>query len=171
MLEYFGGTTRVIVTDNLKSGVTKASSLEPQIAQAFNDFCNHYQMVAIQTRARKPKDKPLVEGLIRILYSRIYAPLRNHTFYSLNEINQAISKLLEEHNNTLFSRLDMSRRQRFVKEEKSVLQPLPPTAFELKYYRKATVQKNFLDTIRSRQALLQCSNALHRKTSHYYLYL
>lgn len=142
MLEYFGGTTRVIVTDNLKSGVTKASSFEPEIAQAFNDFCNHYQMVAIPTRTRKPKDKPLVEGLIRILYSRIYAPLRNHTFYSLNEINLAISKLLEEHNNTLFSRLDKSRRQVFDQEEKAVLQPLPPTAFELKYYRKATVQRN-----------------------------
>lgn len=142
MLEYFGGVTKVIVTDNLKSGVTRASKYEPEIAQAFSDFCNHYQMAAIPARAHKPKDKPLVEGLIRILYSRIYAPIRNQIFYSLNEINLAISELLEVHNNTPFSRLDKSRRQIFDQDEKQFLQPLPQTAFDLKYYRKATVQKN-----------------------------
>lgn len=99
-------------------------------------------MAAIPARAHKPKDKPLVEGLIRILYSRIYAPIRKQTFYSLNEINLAISELLEVHNNTPFSRLDKSRRQVFDQDEKQFLQPLPPTAFDLKYYRKATVQKN-----------------------------
>jgi transposase len=142
MLEYFGGTTQAIVTDNLKSGVTRSSIYEPEIAQSFSDFCNHYQMAAIPARARKPKDKPLVEGLIRILYSRIYAVLRNRTFYSLNDINQAISELLEVHNDTPFSRLDLSRRQVFEREEKSLLKPLPPVAFDLKFYRKATVQKN-----------------------------
>ena len=77
MLEYFGGSTRAIVSDNLKSGVIRANRYEPEITQSFSDFCNHYQMAVIPTRVAKPKDKPLVEGFIRILYSRIYAPLCN----------------------------------------------------------------------------------------------
>ncbi|MFH1119131.1 MAG: IS21 family transposase [Bacteroidota bacterium] len=142
MLEYFGGSTRAIVCDNLKSGVSRANRYEPEISQSFSDFCNHYQMSVIPTRVAKPKDKPLVEGLIRILYSRIYAPLRNRTFYSLNEINMAIAELLEQHNNAMFSRRNESRRQVFESTEKQYLNPLPADVFELKYYRTATVQKN-----------------------------
>ena len=142
MLEYFGGSTRAIVSDNLKSGVIRANRYEPEITQSFSDFCNHYQMSVIPTRVAKPKDKPLVEGLIRILYSRIYAPLRNRTFHSLNEINLAIAELLEQHNNAMFSRRNESRRQVFESSEKQHLNPLPADAFELKYYRTATVQKN-----------------------------
>jgi transposase len=142
MLEYFGGCSRAMVSDNLKSGVIRANRYEPEITQSFNDFCNHYQMAVIPTRVAKPKDKPLVEGLIRILYSRIYAPLRNRTFYSLNEINLAIAELLEQHNNAMFSRRNESRRQVFESSEKQYLIPLPAGAFEMKYYRTATVQKN-----------------------------
>jgi transposase len=89
MLDYFGGCPKALVPDNLKSGVTRASRYEPEIARTFSDFCNHYQMAALPARVAKPKDKSLVEGLIRILYSRIYAPLRDRIFYSLNEINTA----------------------------------------------------------------------------------
>ena len=142
MLEYFGGSTRAIVSDNLKSGVTKANRYEPEIARTFNDFCNHYQMAVIPTRVAKPKDKPLVEGLVRILYSRIYAPLRNQTFYSLNEINLAVAQLLEKHNNAMFSHRNESRREVFESSEKQHLRPLPVNAFEMKFYRTATVQKN-----------------------------
>ena len=142
MLEYIGGCSRAIVSDNLKSGVIRANRYEPDITQSFSDFCNHYQMAVIPTRVAKPKDKPLVEGLIRILYSRIYAPLRNRTFYSLNEINLAIAELLEQHNNAMFSRRNESRRQVFESSEKQCLNPLPASAFEMKYYRTATVQKN-----------------------------
>jgi len=142
MLEYYGGSPKAIVTDNLKSGITKANRYEPEITQSFNDFCNHYQMASLPARVAKPKDKPLVEGLIRILYSRVYAPLRNRTFNSLNELNAAIAELLETHNDALFSRRPESRRQVFEEQEKQLLQPLPSAAFELKYYRKVTVQKN-----------------------------
>ena len=140
MLAYYGGSTRAIVCDNLKSGVTKTDRYEPDIAQAFSDFCTHYNLAVIPARPRKPKDKPLVEGLVRILYSRIYAPLRNRTFYSINEINTAVEELLEKHNNTPFTQRPESRRELFEMQERHLLQPLPDSIFELKRYRKATVQ-------------------------------
>lgn len=142
MLEYFRGSTKAIVVDNLKAGVSKASRYEPQVTQSFSDFCNHYQTAALPARVAKPKDKSLVEGLVRILYSRIYAPLRHQMFYSLNEINLAIARLLEVHNNTVFTHRPESRRQLFERFEKQMLQPLPLQPFEFKFYCKATVQKN-----------------------------
>lgn len=141
LLEYIGGSPKAIVTDNLKSGVAKASRYEPEVTQSFNDFCNHYGMAVLPTRVAKPKDKPLVEGLVRILYSRIYAPLRDRTFYSLNEINNAIAELLEVHNLMSFTNKTGSRRQLFEEQEKKLLQTLPLDAFELKHYRSVTVQK------------------------------
>jgi transposase len=141
MLDYIGGCPKAIVPDNLKSGVTRASRYEPEVSQSFSDFCNHYGMAVLPTRVAKPKDKPLVEGLVRILYSRIYAPLRDRTFYSLNEINYAIAELLEVHNLMSFTNKTGSRRKLFDEQEKALLLPLPDNAFEVKHYRIVTVQK------------------------------
>lgn len=142
MLSYFGGSPRAIVPDNLKSGVKKANRYEPDITQSFSDFCNHYGVAALPTRVAKPKDKPLVEGLIKILYTRIFAPLRNRTFYSMAEVNLAIAELLELHNNTPFSQKPGTRQQVFEEQEKHLLQDLPAEVFEMKHYRQVTVQKN-----------------------------
>lgn len=142
MLEYFGGSPRAIVTDNLKSSVTRANKYEPDISVSFNDFCNHYNMACIPTRSAKPKDKSLVENLVRILYSRVYARLRDKTFYSLTELNTAISECIDEHNSTFFSTRNYSRFDLFKIKEKCLLQQLPEQAFEQKYYSIATVQKN-----------------------------
>ena len=142
MLEYFKGSPKVIVCDNLKSGVTKADRYEPDINRSFSDFCNHYQMAIVPTRVAKPKDKSLVEGLVRILYSRVYAPLRNQSFYSLEQINTAIKEQLLKHNQTPLTKSGNSRLEHYEKQEKTLLNPLPEKAFEIKYYKTATVQKN-----------------------------
>ncbi|MBU1370439.1 MAG: IS21 family transposase [Bacteroidetes bacterium] len=142
MLEYFEGSPKAIVCDNLKSGVTKADRYEPDVNRSFSDFCNHYQMAIVPTRVAKPKDKSLVEGLVRILYSRIYAPLRNQSFYSLEQINTAIKEQLLKHNQTPLTKSGNSRLEHYEKQEKTLLNPLPEKAFEIKYYKTATVQKN-----------------------------
>lgn len=142
MLEYFAGSPRAIVCDNLKAGVTKASRYEPDVNRSFSDFCNHYQMAIIPTRVAKPKDKSLVEGLVQILYNRIYGPLRNHTFYSLEQINLAMKEQLLIHNRTPMAMKDQSRFDMYENEERKLLKPLPEKGFELKHYTTATVQKN-----------------------------
>ena len=61
-------------------------------------------------RVRETQNKALVENAVGLVYQRIYAPLRNTSFYSLEELNKAIWGLLEEHDNTPFQRLNTSRR-------------------------------------------------------------
>jgi hypothetical protein len=99
-------------------------------------------MAIVPTRVAKPKDKSLVEGLVSILYSRIYAPLRNQSFYSLEQINTAIKEQLLKHNQTPLTKSGNSRLEHYEKQEKTLLNPLPEKAFEIKYYKTATVQKN-----------------------------
>ena len=140
---YYGGATRGITPDSLKSAVTKACNYEPLINETYNDFARHYGTVVLPTRPGKPKDKPLAENAVNLVYQRIFAPLRNMIFHSLRELNEAAWELLEKHNNTSFQKRDTTRRQLFDEIEKHELLPLPANRYELKRYQVSRVEFNY----------------------------
>ncbi|RKY02934.1 MAG: IS21 family transposase [Spirochaetes bacterium] len=140
---YFGGVSSAIVPDNLRSAVSRSNRYEPEINPTFDDFAEHYGTVIIPTRVREARDKALVENAVRLVYQRIYAPLRNRVFYSLEELNEAIWELLEEHNNKNFQRLKFSRRELFEQIEKSALKPLPKERYPMKNTKWLTVGINY----------------------------
>lgn len=140
-LHYFGGVPHGIVTDNLKSAVTRSCKYEPQLNETFESFALHYSTTILPTRAYKPKDKPLVEGAVKIVYRRVFAPIRNLTFFSLGELNAEIRKLNEVLNAINFQGKDHSRKTLFSQVEIKELKALPVEKYELKNYRWLTVQK------------------------------
>ena len=91
---YIGGVPAAIVPDNLKAAVIKSNKYEPTLNEAFADFADHYGTTILPARAYRPRDKALVEGAVKIVYSRIYAPLRKQVYSSLSELNAAIWMLL-----------------------------------------------------------------------------
>lgn len=137
---YYGGTTRGICPDNLKSAVTKACNYEPLLNETYDDLARHYNTVILPTRPGKPKDKALVENAVRIVYQRIFAKLRNQTFFSLQELNEAIWEELELVNNASFQRRDISRRQLFNEIEKPELKQLPKGRYEIRRYQVSKVE-------------------------------
>ncbi len=139
---YYGGTTRGICPDNLKAAVTKACNYEPLLNETYDDLARHYNTVILPTRPGKPKDKALVENAVRIVYQRIFAKLRNQTFFSLRELNQAIWEELEEVNNAPFQRREISRRELFNEIEKNELQLLPTERYEIRRYQVSKVEFN-----------------------------
>ena len=141
-LHYCGGVPACITTDNLKAAVTKSNKYEPSLNETFADFADHYDTTVLPTRSYKPRDKALVENSVRIVYNRIYAALRNEVFYSLEDLNAAVRKELEAHNNQPFQNRPYSRRSLFEQTEKETLQPLPASKYELKRYAYGTVFKN-----------------------------
>ena len=141
-LHYFEGSPRAIVPDNLKSGVTKSCKYEPILNEDFNNFLLHYGSCALPARSRKPKDKSLAENAVRIIYSRIFAKLRNKTFFSLADLNEAIWELLEMHNKTNFRGRDYSRYDLFKEIEEKQLNKLPEERYEIKSYKTLKVNKN-----------------------------
>ncbi|UCH00052.1 MAG: IS21 family transposase [Deltaproteobacteria bacterium] len=140
---YFGGVTQAIVPDNLKSGVAHSDKYEPTINFMFEDFADHYQTAVLPARVGRPQDKALVENAVRVVYQRIYAPLRDRTFFSIEELNEAIWDLLEQHNNIPLQRLKISRRGLFEKIEKGALRALPKQRYAIKHCRELTVQFNY----------------------------
>ena len=142
-LRYIGGVTLAIVPDCLKSAVTKTDRYEPDINPEYLDFSRHYKTTILPARPAKPKDKALVEGTVRIAYTAIYARLRDRVFYSLEELNAAILELLDEFNKRKMQRPGVSRRELFEDVEKPKLQALPSERYELKKFKRLTVQFNY----------------------------
>lgn len=141
-LKALGGVPRIVVPDNLKAAVVKADRHEPSLNQAMDDLANHYGFVVIPARVRKPKDKALVENQVKLIYSRVYAKIRNQTFFSIEDLNAAIREKVREHNQTRMQQKPYSRQEKFLADEKQLLLPLPETDFELKYYADLRVAQN-----------------------------
>lgn len=142
-LRYIGGVPRAIVPDCLKSAVIKTDRFEPDINPEYLDFARHYNIAILPARPSKPKDKALVEGMVRITYSWIYAKLRDRIFFSLEELNAAILELLEILNNKIMQRPGVSRRELFESIERAELKPLPSERYEIRKFKVLTVQFNY----------------------------
>lgn len=140
-LRYFGGVPQSIVPDNLKSAVNKGSKYEAVLNKTFKDFALHYRSTINPTRTYSPQDKALVEGAVKLVYQRIFYPLSKMTFFSLSDLNREIGKLLVTYNDYLLTNIKQSRRQQFLTIEQSYLAELPSETYEIKQYKKATVQK------------------------------
>ena len=140
-LSFFGGVPKAIISDNLKSAVTRSSKYEPLVNKSFKDFARHYNCVVNPTRSYKPQDKALVEKAVSLVYQRVYYPMRGMVFFSLESLNKEIWKLLGPYNDLLFKRREASRKELFQSIERPLLKPLPDTAYQLKEYCRAKVQK------------------------------
>ncbi len=142
-LEFFGGVPKVIVPDNLKAGVKSPSHYEPELNPAYAEFAQHYGVAIIPARVRKPRDKAKVEVGVQIVERHILAPLRNRTFFTLSEANEAVWTLLEQLNAKPFQKLEGSRKSVFETFEREALDPLPPTPYVISEWKKARVGPDY----------------------------
>lgn len=139
---YFGGTTRMIQCDNLKTGVVRHGKDEIELNRSYQELAEHYNTAIMPARIRSPKDKAYVEGTVGVISTFIIAALRNRQFLSLPELNDAILVKLEAFNNKPFQKKEGSRASMF-KEEKPFLRALPPEPYELSQWKIATVAPNY----------------------------
>jgi transposase len=141
--EYFQCSPRVLVPDNLKSGVAKASKYEPDLNPTYADMAEHYGCAALPARPRKPRDKATVENGVLISQRWILAVLRHRTFYSLTELNAAIRECLERLNTRMLRVARKSRRELFEVVDRPNALPLPQRPYEYAEWYKARVQLNY----------------------------
>jgi transposase len=142
-IHYMGGVPRAIVPDCLKSGVTKGDKYEPEINPEYLDFARYYGTTILPARPYSPRDKAIVEGAVKIVYSWIYARLRDRVFYSLAELNQSIREELERYNSRKMQQYGKSRRELFDEIEKSALLSLPAEPYEIREYKRLKAQFNY----------------------------
>lgn len=133
MLEYFGGSPVLIVIDNFKAAVakTRRNGKPAELTPEFQELSDHYQFGLKPTRARKPKDKALVENAVRIVQNDILAPLRDRRFFTLAELNAAVSDRLSVLNDRPLTKgSGESRNQAFEQIDAVGYRPLPERRYE-----------------------------------------
>jgi len=141
--KHFCGVTRILVPDNLKTGVDRVEWYTPVINKSYHEMAEHYGTAVIPARVRKPKDKPSVEGTVGVVSTWVIAALRNWRFFSLRELNEAVLEKLEELNNKPFQKKIGSRKSIFLEYEQPVLQVLPDRPFELSEWKICMVAYNY----------------------------
>jgi len=129
-LEFLGGVPRAIVPDNLKSAVIQFKKDDiPVLNESFRDLTEHYQVGVLPARPKKPRDKSAVEAGVLFAQRQILAPLRNVTFFSLQELNAAILEQVKAFNLTPFQKMPGTRQRRFEEVDRPALRPLPTNPY------------------------------------------
>ncbi len=140
---YFGGTTQIIVPDNLKASVTKHTSKELVLNSTYREMAEYYNTVVMPARVRSPKDKSSVEGAVGVISTWIIAALRNTHCFSIDELNEEVWRKLEEFNRRPFTRKEGCRLSAFEEEEKFALSPLPSTPYKISVWKTAKVRPDY----------------------------
>lgn len=127
---YFGGVTRLLVPDNLKTGVTKNTRYETVLNRTYQELAEYYGTAIVPARVHHPQDKSHAEGGVNFASTWILAALRSRKFFSVEEAQDAVAEKLEELNDRDFKKRPGSRREAYLEEEKEFMQPLPSEPYE-----------------------------------------
>ena len=140
---FLGGVPELVVPDNLRAGVSKAHRYEPDTNPTYQDMASHYGVAILPTRVRKPRDKAKVESGVLVVERWILASLRHRQFFSLAELNAAISDLLGKLNARSFRKLPGCRRDHFEQLDRPALRPLPAEPYVYAEWKKARVHIDY----------------------------
>ena len=143
---YFGGVTRLLIPDNLKTGIVKNTKYETIINRSYQELAEYYGTAIVPCRVKRPQDKSIVEGSVKYVSTWIIAALRNRKFFSMQEIRDAVKEKLEELNNYPFKKREGNRNTAYLEEELSFMKPLPLTPYEPAVWSTAKVQQDYLIT-------------------------
>ena len=144
--EYFDGVPRLLIPDNLRTGVTKNTRLDTILNRSYTELADHYGTAIVPTRVKAPKDKSHAEGTVSYASTWILAALRNETFFSLSDAKVAVAKKLEELNGFPFKKREGNRRKAYLLEEKEFMQPLPANPYEPSIWSEQTILLDYTVT-------------------------
>lgn len=136
-LQFIGGVPELIVPDNPRALIGEANRYEPEPQRAMAEFAAHYGTAVLPARPYRPQDKAKVEVGVQIVQRWILARLRHRRFFSLAELNEAISGLVDDLNRRPFRKLPGCRRDAYESLDRPALRPLPATPFEYAHWKKA----------------------------------
>lgn len=142
--EYFGGVARLLIPDNLKTGVIANTRYETRLNESYRELAEYYGAAIVPARVRKPQDKSIVEKSVGFSTTWITAAMRERKFFSLAEVKEAVAERLEIINTTPFQKRPGNRREAYFSEEKEFMLPLPSVPYEPAVWKQATVRNDYL---------------------------
>ena len=141
--EFYGALPEVLVPDNLKSGVTSADRYEPVLNPAFAEFARHYGVAVVPARPKKPRDKAKVENAVQQVERWVLAPLRDRTFFSLEELNLEIAVKVGELDVRLMKGPNASRRELFDEVDLPAMRAPDMPRYQFAHWKRAKVAPDY----------------------------
>ena len=140
-LNYLGALPAIIVPDNALTATyqPKKKSSYRAITDRYADFASYYDILIVPTRPAKPRDKAAVERAVQTVYSLILGYFDNQTFYSIEELNEAIAERVDNINQVRSRTDGLTRRELFDADERPVMRPLPDDPFTEVLWRSLKV--------------------------------
>ena len=138
-LRFFGGVPQLLVPDNPRAMIANPNRYEPRANDTVEDFARHYATSVLPARPRSPQDKAKVESAVQVVERWILMRLRHQAFDSVDDVNEAITPLLQRLNHRPFQKLPGSRASAFAELDRPALQPLPLQAWEFAQYKSVRV--------------------------------
>jgi transposase len=145
---FFGGVTKAVVPDQLKSAVTTASRYEAGVQRTFAELGRYYDTTVLPARPRSPRDKAKVEVAVQVAQRWILARMRNDNFASLGALNARIAQLCAELNRRVMRHYQASRLELFERLDKPALRPLPEEPFVHAEWSKARLSIDYHAKVR-----------------------
>jgi len=131
-----GGTTRLVVLDNLREGVLSADIYDPRLNPLYRDVLAHYGVTALPCRVRDPDRKGKIESAVGHTQK---TPLKGKRFESLEEAQTYLDRWEEHWADTRIHGRTKRQVAAMFAEEKPFLQVLPLEPFRYYQYGKRTV--------------------------------
>jgi transposase len=142
-LEWYGGCPSLLVLDNARVAVTHACYYEPELNRTFAAWAAHYGVGVIPTRVAKPRDNAKAENGVLQAQRRILASLRNRTFFSLTELNEAIREEVKKLNERPMTGIGKSRHDLFLELDTPALRSLPDERYVITAWKKAKIHIDY----------------------------
>ena len=138
--EAIGGVPELVVPDNAKTAIVKASFYEPEVNRTYADMAAHYGTAILPARPRRPRDKAKVEQAVLIVERWLLGRLRRRTFASLADVDAALGELMAQLNDKQgLRRLGVTRRQLLEEVDRPALKALPGEPYEYCEWRARRV--------------------------------
>ncbi len=131
-----GGSTRVVVLDNLREGVLTADIYDPTLNPLYRDVLRHYGAVALPCRIADPDRKGKVESGVAHAQK---TPLKGLRFETLEEAQTYLDHWETRWADTRIHGTTKRQVAAMFAEERPALQPLPLEPFRYYQYGERTV--------------------------------
>ena len=156
-----GGSTKVVVLDNLKEGVIKADFYDPTLNPLYQDVLNHYGVVPMPCRVNHPDRKGKAESSIGHTQR---TPLKGMRFESVEAAQAYLDRWDAKWADTRIHGTTKRQVAAMFAEEKPHLLPLPLEPF--RYYRFGTRTVHINNMVEVEGAFYAAPPSLIGKTVH-----
>lgn len=124
---HFGGSPKVLITDNLRAAVKKADWFDPELNPKIESFCRHYGVVILPNRPYTPRHKGKVEAGVDYVQENA---LKSRRFETLSTQNVFLHDWeLKVADTRIHGTTRRQVRKVYEEVERPALQPLPRDRF------------------------------------------